>query len=319
MQVYDRDAVARALPYDLLIDAIAQAFRGDAVTPQRAHHYVEVPGEADATLLMMPAWRVGKVLGVKIATIYPGNAGRMLPAVNASYLLLDAATGEPRAILDGTELTLRRTAAASALASRYLSRTDVSRLLMVGTGKLAPHLIAAHCVVREIDEVMIWGRRDEAAADLAATIDSQSVAVTVVDDLEEAVPSADIVCCATLATEPLIKGDWLRAGQHLDLVGAFRPGMREADEGAIARADVYVDTLEGATAEAGEIVHAIRSGAIGRNDIAGDLFALARGTCRRRDSQEAITLFKSVGTALEDLAAAELAEARLRLPPRAAG
>jgi ornithine cyclodeaminase/alanine dehydrogenase-like protein (mu-crystallin family) len=307
MQVYNRDAVARSLPYGALIDAIEKAFRKDAVVPDRVHHRVEVPGGADATLLMMPAWRRGEFLGVKVATIHPGNTAMNLSSVNASYLLLNAGTGEPVAILDGTELTLRRTGASSALASKYLSRQDAAVFLMVGTGKLAPHLVSAHAAVRRLDEVMIWGRRSGAAAELAATLAPASFALTAVDDLEDAVSCADIICCATLATEPLIRGKWLRPGQHLDLVGAFRPDMSEADTDAILRAQVYVDTLAGATAEAGEIVQAMQSGRFGRGDIVGDLFSLVRGACPGRESADAMTLFKSVGTALEDLAAAELA------------
>jgi ornithine cyclodeaminase/alanine dehydrogenase-like protein (mu-crystallin family) len=309
MQVYNRDAVATSLPYSGLIDAIEMAFRKDAVMPDRVHHKVCVPGYPDATLLLMPAWRSGTFLGVKVATIHPGNTQMNLPSVNASYLLLNACTGEPVAILDGAELTLRRTGASSALASRYLSRADAAVFLMVGTGKLAPHLIAAHAAVRDFEEVMIWGRRPEAAAALAATLAPASFALTAVDDLQEAVGRADIICCATLATEPLIRGKWLRPGQHLDLVGAFRPDMSEADTDAIVRAQVYVDTLAGAIAEAGEIVQAMQSGLLQPEDIAGDLFSLTRGTCPGRESADAITLFKSVGNALEDLAAAEFATA----------
>lgn len=309
MQVYHRDALASSLPYAGLIDAIETAFRKDAVMPDRVRHKVRVPGYPDATLLLMPAWRSGEFLGVKVATIHPGNTQMNLPAVNASYLLLNACTGEPVAILDGTELTLRRTGASSALASKYLSRADAAVFLMVGTGKLAPHLIAAHAAVRDFDEVMIWGRRPGAAAELAATLLPGPFALTVVDDLERAAGRADIVCCATLATDPLIRGKWLRPGQHLDLVGAFRPDMSEADTEAIVRADVYVDTLAGATAEAGEIVQAMQSGLLQPGDILGDLFSLTRGTCPGRESDEAITLFKSVGNALEDLAAAEFATA----------
>ena len=309
MQIYDRDAVATSLPYRELVDALESAFRRDAVIPDRTHHQLDVPGQPDATLLLMPAWRAGEFLGVKIATIHPGNAGMNLPSVHASYLLLNAGTGEPVALLDGAELTLRRTGAASALASKYLSRQDAAVFLMVGTGTLAPHLVAAHAAVRTFDEVMIWGRRSEAAAELAEALAPASFALSVVDDLEEAVARADIVCCATLATEPLILGKWLHPGQHLDLVGAFRPDMSEADTDAVVRAEVYVDTLAGATAEAGEIVQAIRSGRLEPGDIVGDLFALSRGTCPGRTSDDAITLFKSVGYALEDLAAAELATA----------
>lgn len=307
MLSYDRQAVADALPFDRLIDALDDAFRSDLVAPGRAHHTVEVPGSADATLLLMPAWRPGQTLGVKIATIFPGNPAQGLPSVNASYLVLDAQTGQPRAILDGAELTLRRTASASALASRYLSREDASTLLMVGTGKLAPHLVTAHATVRNIDEVLVWGRRPQAARAVCSGLGRVSFSVSAVEDLREAVQRADIVSCATLSIEPLIRGSWLRAGQHLDLVGAFRPDMREADGEALRRARVYVDTRTGALAEAGEIVQAIAGGDIREADIAGDLFDLARGTCARRESPGDITLFKSVGTALEDLAAAELA------------
>ena len=309
MQIYDRDAVATSLPYRELVDALESAFRRDAVIPDRTHHQLDVPGQPDATLLLMPAWRAGEFLGVKIATIHPGNAGMNLPSVHASYLLLNAGTGEPVALLDGAELTLRRTGAASALASKYLSRQDAQVFLMVGTGKLAPHLVAAHAAVRTFEEVMIWGRRPEAATELAEALAPASFALSVVDDLEAAVARADIVCCATLATEPLILGKWLHPGQHLDLVGAFRPDMSEADTDAVARAEVYVDTLAGATAEAGEIVQAIRTARLEPGDIVGDLFALSRGTCPGRTSDDAITLFKSVGYALEDLAAAELATA----------
>jgi ornithine cyclodeaminase len=309
MQVYNRDAVATFLPYSGLIDAIEKAFRKDATVPDRSHHRLAVPGQPDATLLLMPAWRSGEFLGVKIATIHPGNTEMNLPSVHASYLLLNAGTGEPVAILDGTELTLRRTGASSALASKYLSRQDAAVLLMVGTGKLAPHLVAAHSAVRSFDEVMIWGRRPGAAAELAATLAPVSHGLSVVENLEEAVRRADIICCATLATEPLIRGKWLRPGQHLDLVGAFRPDMSEADTEALMRAQVYVDTLAGATAEAGEIVQAMQSGLLDHGDIVGDLFSLTRGTCPGRQSDDAITLFKSVGSALEDLAAAEFATA----------
>ncbi|MGH8193374.1 MAG: ornithine cyclodeaminase family protein, partial [Woeseiaceae bacterium] len=282
------------------------AFRSQTVVPERSHHQVQVPGAADATLLLMPAWRPGGALGIKIATIFPDNIKKGLPSVNASYLMLNAGTGQPVAILDGAELTARRTAAASALASKYLSRHDAGSLLMVGAGKLAPHLIRAHRTVRNL-EVAIWARRPEAARRLADELAGESISATPVGDLEGAVRDADIVSCATLATEPLIRGRWLRDGQHLDLVGAFRADMSEADGEAVTRADVYVDTYAGALGEAGEIVQAMAKGLLKKSDIVGDLFELTRGTCRPRRSPQTITLFKSVGSALEDLAAAELA------------
>lgn len=306
MKIIDAESVAVALPYNALIDALEAAFREGAQSPDRHHHEVEVTDGAGGTLLLMPCWRTGRQLGIKIVTVFPDNYRHGLSAVNASYFLMDAATGVPLSVLDGTELTLRRTAAASALASKYLSRRNASTLLMVGTGRLAPHLIAAHASVREIDKVLIWGRRAEAADGLKARLSAESFTVLAVSNLEDAVRQADIVTCATLAVEPLIKGDWLGPGQHLDLVGAFRRDMREADGEAVSRAEIFVDTYQGALAEAGDILQAIDEQLIREADILGDLAELVLGKCRGRASEESLTLFKSVGTALEDLAAAEL-------------
>jgi len=300
------ETVAAALPYDQLIDALNAAFAAEVDVPLRAHHEIPVPGGTDGTLLLMPAWRSGQSIGIKIATVFPDNASLGSPAVFASYLLLSAETGVPVAVLDGTEITVRRTAAASALASRYLSREDSRRLLMVGTGNLAPHMVLAHASARPIAQVSIWGRREEAALDLARRLEATGLHTDVVTELDRAVARADIISCATLAGEPLIRGDWLVPGQHLDLVGAFTPAMREADDEALKRADIYVDTRAGALAEAGEIVQGIANGAIDEDRICGELSELAKGTVGGRSDDAAITLFKSVGTALEDLAAAEL-------------
>lgn len=306
MRVFDAAAVADALPYDQLIDALDAAFGVGAEVPPRVHHAIKVPGAQDGTLLLMPAWVSGDLLGVKIVNVFPDNAKRGLAAVHASYILMDAGTGIVRGMLDGTELTLRRTACASALASRYLSRADSRKLLMVGTGKLAPHMIAAHACARPIEEVSIWGRRPSAAETLAEEMADLPFRVEVAGDLEAAVKAADIVSCATLASEPLVQGAWLQAGQHLDLVGAYSPQMREADTDAVRRATLFVDTFAGASTEAGEIVQAIQGGDITMSDVKAELAGLVRGEHRGRASNEEITLFKSVGTALEDLAAAKL-------------
>lgn len=309
MQMYDQAAVAAALQYEELIDALEAAFRSRASVPPRTRHTIERPGEPDASLLLMPAWRSEGMLGVKVVTVFPGNAARSLGAVNALYVLLDGATGVPKAIVDGDELTLRRTAAASALASRYLSRSDAESLLMVGNGRLAPHLIAAHAAVRPLERIRIWGRNSERAAALAARLADRYEDIAAVDDLAAAVSDAAIVSCATLADSPLIHGGDLVAGQHLDLVGAFTPDMAEADPAALRRARVFVDTRVGARNEAGDILQAIAAGAITADDIEGELADLTRGTVEGRRSAAELTLFKSVGTALEDLAAAELVAA----------
>jgi len=302
----DASQVAARLGRGPLIDALMRAFQEDYQIPERQHYAVGGPLNPKDTLLVMPAWRVGGCLGVKLVTVFPGNAQQGESAVHATYALFDAVTGLPLAVLDGTELTRRRTAAASALAARYLARPDATRLLMVGTGGLAPHVIESHAVVRPISSVRVWGRRPAAAETVARGFADRPYDVEAVSDLPAAVGWADIISCATLSETPIVHGAWLRPGQHLDLIGSFTPLMREADDDALARAGIYVDT-RGALAESGELSRGFASGAISAADVRGELSDLVRGTVAGRRGAEEITLFKSVGCAIEDLAAAELA------------
>ena len=298
--------VEKALDYRRLIDKLREMLRAGCVAPPRHHHTIAVPGAPAATLLLMPAWQPGRYLGVKSATVFPGNAARGLASVLGVYLLLDATTGEPLALIDARSLTLRRTAAASALAADYLARRDARRLLLVGTGALAPHMARAHACVRGIGEITVWGRTPEKARALAAALADCAPAVRASTDLAAAARRADIICCATMASEPLIRGEWLAPGTHLDLVGAFRPTMRESDDEAVRRSRVYVDSRAGALAEGGDLALPIASGAITPSHVVGELAELARGSVAGRGDAAEITLFKSVGMALEDLAAAEL-------------
>jgi ornithine cyclodeaminase len=227
------------------------------------------------------------------------------------YLLLDGRTGEPRALIDGQRLTLWRTAAASALAATYLARADASRLLVIGAGALAPFLARAHCAVRPIREIRIWNRTPANAERVAEALRSEGRAATATGDLDASIGWADIVSSATISPTALVKGALLRPGAHLDLVGAFTPQMRESDDAAIRRARVFVDTRAGATEEAGDIVQPLASGALAGKDILADLAELARGEKDGRTGGAEITLFKSVGAALEDLAAGRLVYERL--------
>ena len=306
MRVISAAEVDAALDYRVLVERLRQAFRSGAETPVRHHHDVQTWGDNDATLLLMPAWQVGRHIGVKIVTVFPDNASRGLASVMGAYLLLDGKTGSPLALIDGPTLTVRRTAAASALAARYLAREDCERLLMVGTGSLAPHLILAHASVRPICNVLIWGRHHDKARRLASRLDRPKFRVAATEDLEGAVRGAHVISCATLSKEPLIRGAWLQPGTHVDLVGAYRPDMRETDDDAIRVARLFVDTREGALSEGGDLVQPLRDGVITEADIAGDLFDLTRGARAGRRFYDQITLFKSVGTAIEDLAAAQL-------------
>lgn len=300
---YDAAAVAAALDTPRLIEALRTAFARESHAPAREQHRLDAAGAR--VLLTMPAWNSDAV-GVKLVTVYQDNPARGLAAVSACYVLFDAGSGAVRATLDGKELTLRRTSAASALASQYLSRADSRRLLMVGTGALAPHLIRSHASVRPIDAVRIWGRTPEHAQALARQLHGGVCQVEATRDLAGAVAWADIISCATLATSPLVLGEWLRPGQHLDLVGAFTQHMREADDEAVRRAELFVDTREGALTESGEVIQALARGIITSKHVRADLHDLVRGHHAGRTDPSAITLFKSVGHALEDLAAAHM-------------
>src|SRR6185312_3814723 len=312
MRVLGYSEVVAALDFPTLVEALRQMFRAGAEAPVRHHHTIPVPGGRDATLLLMPSWQAGRHIGVKLATIFPDNPAHGELSLMGGYLLLDGKSGKPLALLDAPALTARRTAAASALAASYLARPDCERLLMVGTGNLAAHLIEAHASVRPIVNVLVWGRSPEKAAKLAQRLTRRQLKVAATTDLANAVRGAHIICCATLSERPLIEGHWLPLGVHLDLVGGFRPEMREVDDDCIRRARVFVDTRAGALSEAGDIVQPMRAGVLAEDDIAGDLFDLARGSRAGRRYHDQITLFKSVGTAIEDLAGARLALENLR-------
>lgn len=309
IRFYAAEAVHAALPWPALLDALAAAFARGAQVPLRHAHRLG----ADDTLLLMPAWRdAGTVhgddgaLGVKLVTVMPGAARRGAATVAAIYLLLDRATGAPRAVIDGEALTLRRTAAASALAARYCARADATTLLVVGTGHLAPFMVRAHCAARGIRRVSIWGRNVERAQTQAQALRDEGLPAQAVEDLEQAARDAHIISCATTSTVPLVHGSWLAPGTHLDLVGGFTRTMREVDDAAVARARIVVDTFAGALAEAGDLVQPIERGVIAPTQVVAELSQLVRGELAGRTDDAQITLFKSVGTALEDLAAAEL-------------
>jgi alanine dehydrogenase len=319
MRVFDAREVAERLDHAALVEALLQGFRRGCTAPVRHHHPIETPGGPPATLLLMPAWRSGGPMGVKVATVFPGNAAAGLPTVHAWYLLFRADTGEPLALLEGGELTARRTAAASALASRLLSREESRCLLVMGTGRLAPHLVAAHATQRPLERVLVWGRSPEKALALAGELRDAGFDARAVTDLAAAIAAADIISCATLAREPILAGRHLRPGQHVDLVGGFTPEMREADDDVMTRGAIFVDTRAGALAEAGDLVQPIARGVIGPASIRGDLYDLARGDHPGRSDAAEITVFKSVGTALEDLVAAELVAAELVAAAHPAG
>jgi ornithine cyclodeaminase/alanine dehydrogenase-like protein (mu-crystallin family) len=305
MQIFDAAATRAPLGFERLVPALRAAFAADITVPPRHVHQVKAGSDA-GTVLIMPAWSEAGYLGIKTVNIFPGNSARGLPGLHASYLLCDAHTGVPLALMDGDEITARRTAAASALAASFLAREDARRLLVLGTGRVARLLPAALASVRPgIDEVMVWNHRSEGAQQLAAHWRAQGFNARAETSLEDAVRSADIVSCATLATAPLVHGEWLAPGSHLDLIGSFTPHMREADPACFAGARTFVDTEE-ALMKAGDLLDAMAAGSLRSDDVQATLAHLCRGERVGRSSPGERTVFKAVGNALEDLCAATL-------------
>ena len=307
MRTLDAAAVRAATPWPELIAAIAEVLaEEDLNSPERHVHPVGLPGGGEGALLLMPAWIDRELIGVKTVTHFPSNAGTAVPTVNAAYLLLDGRTGQLSAVLDGDELTDRRTAAISALAADHLARAGAERLLVVGTGRLSPNMARAHAAVRPLTGIEIWGRRPESAEAVAEQLRAEGLPARATADLDAGVQQADIVSCVTGATSPLVRGELLAPGTHLDLVGSFQPDMRESDDAAATRATIFVDTVGGASLS-GDLAQPLAGGVITETLITADLRALATGDHPGRTSDEEITLFKSAGFAAADLAAARLA------------
>ena len=307
MKTYDAEAVRRALPWPDLITAIEALFVRGADVPQRQALTITKTGGEDGTLLLMPAWIGGESIGVKAVTFFPGNTKRGISTISAAYLLFDGATGAIRAAMDGDAITVRRTAATSAAAARKLAREDARRLLIVGTGQLSANLAQAHAAVRAYDSIEIYGRTASKAAEVVAELAALGLPATVCTHLETSVRAADTIACCTSATSPVLKGAWLKPGVHVDLVGGFKDDMRETDDDVVQAASIFVDARPGALLS-GDLSQPIRAGVISEADILGDFRALASGAHPGRRSESEITLFKSVGNAIEDLAAAQLVD-----------
>lgn len=306
MKIIDAAATRNALAFGPLLDALNAMFVEGCEVPLRHTHVIPDPATgASVTVLIMPAWQPGGFLGIKTVNIAPANAQRKVPGLHSTYLLYDAATGVPLAQMDGNEITSSRTAAASALGAAYLAREDASHLALLGAGRVGSLVPPAHRTVRPITHVSVWDRDAQAAARVVDGLREQGFEAQVSATAKEAVTNADVVTCATLATEPVVQAEWLKPGVHLDLIGSFTPQMREADDACFAGATLFVDTEE-ALAKSGELLGPMSRGVFTKADVRGTLADLCREGRIRRSSQDERTVFKAVGTALEDLAAAML-------------
>lgn len=302
--VIDAERLRALTPWPKLIDALQSAFREPCEVPERLHFDIGGVG----SLIIMPAWEQNGLLGVKVVQVFPANSAMGKPTVHGMFMLASAGSGEVLSLIDAQELTARRTAATSALASRFLSRTSSRCLLVMGTGRLASEVTAAHAAVRPIEHVLIWGRNRERASALADRIsETLGLHAEPVDSLDRALSQADIISTVTAAFDPILPGRSLRPGTHIDLIGGYTPLMREADDDVMRAAEIYVDRVSSAVREAGDIANPLERGIIDKSAIRGDLFDLCTGRVPKRSSDKDITVFKSVGLALEDLAAAALA------------
>ncbi len=303
MRYIDGDTLDQILDFPSLADALTRWHQ--VPPPQVGRSLLQQDGEGETPdcFLNLPAWYPGATMGVKVISVLPANPSKAhgLPAIQALYPIFDGETGAPKAVIDGTALTYWKTAGDSALATRYLARKDARSLLMVGSGALAPYLARAHCAIRpSIENVMVWNRTAEKAQAMAAELSGVGIPAVAVTDLEPACRTADIVSCATSATSPLIKGAWLGAGCHVDLVGSFTPEMREADDDTIRRASgIFMDFAEFAS-EPGDICIPMENGLLEREDIV-DFYALSQGEHKGRADDDEITVFKNVGGAHLDL------------------
>ncbi len=306
----DSDYIENNTNFSALITELKAAFSSqETLVPMRHHHDFANPAvNTDSTLLLMPAWNPSKNAGVKIVTVSPENSQFDLPSINGTYIYLDAVKGTIKAILEAKSLTVKRTASASALASTFLSKENSSSLLMIGTGALSVNLIKAHASVRPIKNVFIWGRNFSKAQAICKTLKEEDFTITAVQTIEEKISEVDIISCATLSKTPLVLGKYLKAGQHVDLVGAYKKDMREADNEVIKKGAVYIDTYQGGLKESGDILIPLQTGILKQEDINADLFELCSSKEiaeeKGRKNDDEITVFKSVGHALEDLAAA---------------
>ena len=306
LAVFGAGLTSSALPLNQLIPALQTAFSEGAEVPLRHHHEIPQKDGHDATLLLMPAWQNEGVLGVKIVTVFPGNTAKGLPGLHSTYLLSDATTGQHIAIIDGNQITVRRTVGVSALAASYLARENAETLLIVGSGRVASLTAEAFLEVRAIKHVDVWDIEPASAGRLVDLLRSRGISATVAEDLHVATGKADIISCATLSRQPLIEYRWVKPGTHIDLIGSFTPEMREADSECFQKGRVFIDTPD-ALKESGDLLTPLNEGVITSASIVGSLSDLCSGLAPGRQNADEITVFKAVGSGLADIAAGALA------------
>ncbi|MDZ4729682.1 MAG: ornithine cyclodeaminase family protein [Xanthomonadales bacterium] len=300
------ESIADCLSYTELISSMRLALKQGHSLPERMHYEIGKHWSIDARLLLMLAWRDDFYLGFKIVTLYPDNVSRGLPNLSGVYALFNGRTGEPLALMDAAELTAYRTAAASMLAAQCLVARPAENVLVIGAGNLSRYYINAYAEIMSPKSISLWSRDISKAEKVIESMQLTGVDLRVASNLESAAGEADIISTITSSMQPVLFGAWCKPGSHIDLVGGYRPDMREADDELIRRALIFVDTYEGVLKEAGDITEPLERGIISRIDIKADLAELLAGCLPDSTNDKDLTVFKSVGAAFEDLAAAVL-------------
>jgi len=314
VRMVSADEVHRLLDYPSLVEGLKAFHLEDTDEARDVHLFQPAPDGGENVFLALPAWQRDQAIGIKLVTVFPNNeyTGTGLPSVQGVYALFDGKNGRPLALMDGTALTLRKTAGDSATGASFLAPEDARTMLMVGAGAMAPHLIMAHTAIRpSITRVAVWNRNPERARQVAGSLDLEGLTIEAVDHLEAVAREADVISCATMAESPLIQGAWLKPGCHLDLVGSYQKHMRESDDDCIRRARIYMDSRMFTLGRVGDIAQPTEDGVMSEDDVVGDLFDLSRGVCRGRESADEITLFKNSGGGHLDLGTARFLMSRL--------
>lgn len=312
MQVIDAEQVQATLDYPFLIEFLRRAHKD--VQPASNHILMSEPEAGENQFVTLVGWQAAAAIVVKMVGVFPSNLKLDPPmaSVRGLVAVFDPSTGEPLLVADGEAMTFRKTAADSGLGAMLLAGTNPTTLLIVGAGGLAPHVAAAHLAARpSIERILIWNRTALRAEALAGRLSAEGVAATAVPDLDAAVAEADVISCATMSDRPLVKGRLLKPGAHLDLVGAYRPDMRECDDDAVRIGTVFVDTRDNME-NAGDLAQPVTNGTIQWSDVIADYTDLVTGRHPGRRTAEEITVCKNVGGAHLDLFAARALLARVR-------
>ncbi len=310
MLMFDAEKILNSMSFTTLVDELAAMHREPIGLVDELLMESTDDGDNVSHFFIRTGWQPEKAVGAKVITVFPrNNQSREWPSIQAVYILFEGVNGTPIACLDGTALTWLKTASDSALGSRLLSRENIESMLMIGAGQMAPHLVSAHCETRpSLKQVYIWNRTADKAINLCHSLAAKfsQISFTAAAEIEAGVRQADLICSAIGCEEPIIQGEWLKPGAHVDLIGAYTAEMREADDECLRRGSLFVDARETTIHQIGELMIPLASAVISENDVLADLSDLCQQRHPGRQSEDEITVFKNGGGGHLDLMCARI-------------